>query len=284
MTKILIICGPTATGKTKLAVSLAKQFSGKIISADSRQVFRGMDIVTGKDRPQGVEIYGYDLVKPDEDFSVAHFIKYARTLINQIRFPIIVGGTGLYIDSLTNPPQTLSIRPNWELRKKLEKKSIRELQLQLKKLDPHRWWSMNRSDQQNPRRLIRAIEVAKFQQGPAFPSERPDLNKYDISWIGLTAPKEILDQRITKRVKARIKAGAIKEWQQLKKKYHPNLPSMSAIGYAQLPDIAAWIKAEQQYARRQLTWFKANSDIHWVDIATSFTAKVAKLIKSWYTK
>ena len=93
-----------------------------------------MDIVTGKDRPQGVEIYGYDLVKPDEDFSVAHFIKYARTLINQIRFPIIVGGTGLYIDSLTNPPQTLSIRPNWELRKKLEKKSIRELQLQLKKL------------------------------------------------------------------------------------------------------------------------------------------------------
>lgn len=284
MKKILIICGPTATGKTKLAASLAKKFSGEIISADSRQVYQGMDIVTGKDRPKGVKIHGLDLVKPDEEFSVAHFVKYAHSLINQIRFPIIVGGTGLYLDSLINPPKTLSIKPNWELRKKLEIKSIRELQNQLKKLDVRRWRSMNHSDQFNPRRLIRAIEIEKFPQGPAFPSERTDLNQFDVFWFGLTAKKEILDQRIVKRVKQRVKAGAVKEWQQLKNKYPSNLPSMSAIGYRQLPDIAAWIKAEQQYSRRQLTWFQANPDIHWLDIAKPFPNKVAKLIKAWYNK
>lgn len=282
MKKILIICGPTATGKTKLAAKLAKKFSGEIISADSRQIYKEMDIVTGKDRPKGVKIHGLDLVKPDEEFSVAHFVKFARTLINQISppaggLPIIVGGTGLYIDSLINPPKTLSIKPNWQLRKKLAIKSIRELQNQLKKLDSHRWRSMNRSDQQNPRRLIRAIEVEKFPQGPTFPSERTDLNKFDVFWLGLTAKKEILDQRIAKRVEARVRAGAVKEWQQLKNKYPSGLPSMSAIGYRQLPDVAAWITAEQQYSRRQLTWFKKNKQIHWNP------ANVVKLVQTWYT-
>jgi len=284
MKKVLIICGPTATGKTKLAVTLAKKFSGEIISADSRQVYQGMDIVTGKDKPKGVKIHGLDLVKPDEEFSVAHFVKYAHSLINQIRFPIIVGGTGLYLDSLINPPKTLSVKPNWELRKKLEIKSIRELQNQLKKLDPHRWRSMNRSDQQNPRRLIRAIEVNLQGQSLQLPSERTDLNKFDVLWIGLTAKKEILDQLIVKRVKARVKAGAVKEWQKLKIKYKQNLPSMSGIGYRELPDINRWIKAEQQYSRRQLTWFKKNANIHWFDITQAFQFPVVNLVKAWYTK
>lgn len=288
MKKILIICGPTATGKTKLAASLAKKISGEIISADSRQVYEGMDIVTGKDRPKGVKIYGYDLVKPDQDFSVAHFIKFAQPLISRIhltnQLPIIVGGTGLYLNSLINPPETLIVPPDWQLRKKLEKKSVEQLQQQLKKINPLRFKQMNHSDQLNPRRLIRAIEVEKFQQGPAFPSERTDLNKFDVFWLGLTADKKTLDERIETRVKQRIKAGAIREWQRLKKKYRPDLPSMSANGYRQLPDVKKWILAEQQYARRQLTWFKTNPDIHWLDITKPFPNKVAKLIKTWYTK
>jgi len=281
MKKILIICGPTATGKTKLAVQLAQKFSGEIISADSRQVYKGMDIVTGKDRPTGVKIYGLDLVRPDEEFSVAHFVKFARALINQISLPIIVGGTGLYLDSLINPPQTLSVKPNWKLRKKLEIKSIRELQNQLKKLDARRWRSMNHSDQQNPRRLIRAIEVNLQGQSLQVPNLQAE---FDVLWIGLTAKKEILDQRIAKRVKARVRAGAVKEWQQLKKKYRLNLPSMSALGYRQLPDIAKWIKAEQQYSRRQLVWFKKNSHIHWFDITQAFQFPVVNLVKAWYNK
>lgn len=284
MKKILIICGATAAGKTKLAVKLAKKFSGQIISADSRQVYKGMDIVTGKDKPKGIIIYGLDLVKPDEKFSVAHFVQYARTLINQISFPIIVGGTGLYLDSLINPPKTLLIKPDWKLRKKLDKKSIKQLQSILKKLNLTRFQNMNHSDQQNPRRLIRAIEVAT-QKGPTFWKKRLDLNQYDdVLWIGLTADKITLNKRIEARVKQRIKTGAIKEWQGLKTKYRSNLPSMSTIGYAQLPDIAGWIKAEQQYARRQLTWFKANPSIHWLEVTQPFSIKVVNLIKTWYTK
>lgn len=276
MKKILIICGPTATGKTKLAAKLAKKFHAEIISADSRQVYIGMDIVTGKDKPKGVKIYGLDLVKPDEEFSVTHFVKYTCALINQISFPIIVGGTGLYLDALINPPETLTIPPDWELRKILEKLSIKELQHQLKKLDLPRWQSMNHSDQLNPRRLIRAIEV-NLQGTSLKVSSRMFLNG-DFLWIGLTADKNILDQRIAKRVKERVKAGAIKEWQQLRQQYPADLPSMSSIGYRQLPDVAAWITAEQQYSRRQLTWFKKNKQIHWNP------ADVAKLMQTWYTK
>lgn len=273
MTKILIICGPTATGKTVLAARLAKRLNGELISADSRQVYEGMDIVTGKDRPKGVKIYGLDLVKPNEEFSVAHFVAFAATLINQInkrkKLPIIVGGTGLYIDSLVKPPSTLAVKPDWQLRKDLDKKSVEELQDQLKKFDSDRWQSMNHSDRLNPRRLIRAIEVEQSQQGPTFALQRTDL-KFDTLWIGLTADKKILDQKIAQRVKSRIKSGGIKEWHKLKQKYSANLPSMSGIGYRQLPDIDAWVKAEQQYARRQLTWFKKNRQIHWFDCEVDF--------------
>ena len=136
---------------------------------------------------------------------------------------------------------------------------------------------MNHSDQNNPRRLIRAIEVSQSLQGPTLKAE-----KYDALWIGLTANQDILDQRIADRVQARVKAGAIQEWQKLKPKYPAALPSMSGIGYCQLPDINAWIKAEQQYTRRQLTWFKTNKAIHWFDIAAKVDSAVANLISNWY--
>lgn len=256
-----------------MAARLAKKLNGELISADSRQVYQGMDIVTGKDRPKGVKIHGLDLVKPNEEFSVAHFVEFAATLINQIikrqKLPIIVGGTGLYIDSLVKPPKTLAVKPDWQLRKKLESKTVGQLQRQLKKLNPARFKQMNHSDQLNTRRLIRAIEVEKFHQGPTFATQRTDL-EYDHLWIGLKENKAILDQRIVERVKARLKAGAIQEWQQLKTKYRSNLPSMSGIGYRQFPDIDAWIRAEQQYARRQLTWFKKNRQIRWFDCEVDF--------------
>jgi tRNA dimethylallyltransferase len=281
MTKLLIVCGPTATGKTALAVKLAKQFNGELISADSRQVYKGMDIVTGKDRPKGVVIHGLDLIEPDEDFSVAHFVESASNSINQIslksQLPIIVGGTGLYIDSLVNPPATLAVGPDWELRQQLEQKTVEELQAQLKKLDPGRWHKMNHSDQLNPRRLIRAIEVGL--KGELSKAVKTD---YDCLWIGLTLDKEKLDQLIAARVKARVKAGAIKEWQILKAKYSNNLPSMSGIGYRQLPDIDAWVKAEQQYARRQLTYFKKNEAIHW--FGPEEVDNIVNLVAAWYTR
>jgi len=282
MIKVLIICGPTATGKTVLAAKLARKFNGELISADSRQVYKGMDIVTGKDRPKGVKIHGLDLVLPNEEFSAAHFVKYAHTLINQIhkrgKLPILVGGTGLYVNSLINPPPTLAVRPNWQLRKKLEKKSVEELQNQLSQVDAVRWRSMNHSDQLNPRRLIRAIEVNLQGLSSKVSSRRVPNGNYDTLWIGLTADKKTLDGRIEKRVKTRIKAGAIEEWQKLKKQYPAAHPSMTGIGYRELPDVEAWTRAEQQYARRQLTWFKKTKAIHWNP------DNIAKLVKTWYTK
>lgn len=285
MTKILIICGPTATGKTALAAKLAKKFKAELISADSRQVYKGMNIVTGKDKPKGVKIHGLDLINPDEDFSVAHFVKYTATLINQIRFPIIVGGTGLYLNSLVNPPQTLSIKPNYQLRKKLAEKPLSVLQTELRKLNLEKFNSMNHSDQLNPRRLIRAIEVS-LQGESSQVSTRTLLNgKYDFLWIGLTATKRILDKRIKDRVQTRVKAGALQEWEKLKQKHALSLPSMSGIGYKELPDINAWIQAEQQYCRRQLTWFNKNKLIHWFDVAhKSYYLSVVNLVSSWYTK
>lgn len=287
MKQVLIICGPTATGKTALAVKLAKKFPAQLISADSRQVYQGMDIVTGKDKPKGVTIHGLDLVRPDQEFSVAHFVKFAHPLINPPAggpaggLPILVGGTGQYLDSLINPPQTLTIPPNLVLRKNLAKKSVKQLQQQLVKLNPARFQAMNHSDQLNPRRLIRAIEVASSLQGPTLKAK----SEYDVLWLGLTTNKTTLDKRISARVKARVKAGAIGEWQQLKAKYSSHLPSMSSLGYRELPDISQWIKAEQQYSRRQLTWFKKNKAIRWFDInSPKFFDQVVNLIQTWYTK
>ena len=285
MNKVLIVCGPTATGKTALAAFLARKFSGQLISADSRQVYKGMDIVTGKDRPAGVIIHGLDLVQPNQDFSVAHFIEFARPLIKKLhhrnQLPIIVGGTGLYLKALTQPIDTINIKPNIKLRGQLAKLSLIKLQSKLKKTNINRFNQMNYSDQHNPRRLIRAIEVATSNspQGSALQVT------YNSLWIGLTAPKKTLDQRIKIRVNKRIKAGAIQEFNRLRKKYKKTLPSMSAIGYAQLSNIKAWVIAEQQYARRQLIWFNKFSQINWFDVSQpKFDQPVVNLIHSWYTK
>jgi len=296
MRKLLIICGPTATGKTGLGLKLAKKFAGQIISADSRQIYIGMDIGTGKDKPKsGPKIHGYDLIKPDQDFSLAHFVNFARPLIKKLhqqnQLPILVGGTGLYLKALTQPFKTINIKPNLKLRRRLNKLSVKQLQTQLKKLDPDRFSSMNHSDQHNPRRLIRAIEIA--QSSPPRSIPRANFNTF---WIGLTAKKTLLDKRIVKRVNQRLVQGAEQEVKALiKAGYSWDLPSMSAMGYQQWqPYFAhqatldqvkqAWITAEQQYLRRQLTWFKKQPQIHWFDITDKhlFT-KVARQVKAWYT-
>ncbi|MFC1627124.1 tRNA (adenosine(37)-N6)-dimethylallyltransferase MiaA [Patescibacteria group bacterium] len=286
MNKLLIICGPTAIGKTSLAANLAKKFKGELISADSRQVYQGMDIVTGKDKPKGVVIHGLDLVKPDQEFSVAHFVKFALPLINKLHqakvLPIVVGGTGLYLKALTQSIDTINTPPNKKLRKQLEKLTTKQLQSELKQLNPQRFNKMNHSDQHNPRRLIRAIEVASTftnLQGQALKVN------FNTLWIGLTTSKSKLNQRIEDRVKKRIKQGAFKEKQRLLKQgYDLTLPSMSGIGYKHLPDVQAWTKAEQQYATRQMTWFKKQPHIHWFDIKNNqYFKKVVTIATDWYT-
>ncbi len=193
MKKLLVICGPTATGKTKLAAFLAKKIDGELISADSRQVYRGNDAETNKERPPGVRIWLYDVVDPGEAFSVSHWVKLARAAISDIRkrgkVPIIVGGTGLYIKALLEPFATIDIPPDKKLREKLKSASVKELQ---DMLDTETLTSMNQSDRNNPRRLIRKIETAKYAK------KRESFEKAII--IGLTAPLTELYKRVDESI------------------------------------------------------------------------------------
>ena len=184
MNELLIICGPTATGKTSAALKIAREINGELISADSRQVYKGMDIGTGKDIPKGakyvslaklggyydadgIRIWGYDLVYPEKEYSVADYSKTARQIIRDIwkrkRTAIIVGGTGFYINVVVDGIQTAGIPKNESLRKSLEKLSVDELFEKLALLDSIKAASLNTSDKKNPRRLIRAIEIAQWQ-------------------------------------------------------------------------------------------------------------------------
>lgn len=281
ISKLLVICGPTATGKTKLAFDMAKKFNGELISADSRMVYKYMDIGTGKDIKKYGKIFGYDLVNPNEEFSISNYSRFARKAINEIQkrehLPILVGGSGLYIKSVISDITTISVAPDKKLRKKLEIKTVDELFEKLLKINPERAKSMNDSDRRNPRRLIRAIEIAK---------KEPESNfiKYDVLFVGLTANKEILKKRIGKRVDERINNGFEEELNFLKKKdFFRYVPSRT-LGYKDWLDIEKWKLEEFKYAKRQMTWFKKESQINWFDITTAkFEKDVEKLIQKWYS-
>ena len=280
--KLLIICGPTATGKTELAVQLAKKFNGELVSADSRQVYRGMDIGTGKDREKiDVPIWLYDVVNPDEEFSVSHYTKLAKHAIADIskrkKLPIIVGGTGLYIQALVEPFETTDIPPDTKLREKLAMASVEEMQSML---DPKILRSMNESDRQNPRRLMRKLEIASSLQKNL--QEKPLKEKNNILMIGLTAPMPILYRRIDERVDQRLRQGMANEVRLLVKRYGRNVPAMSALGYRSLEH---WKRDEHRLAKRQMTWFKKQAHIVWFDVVDAgLRSKVAEAVRAWYTE
>ena len=315
MKKLLIISGPTASGKTSLAFSLAKKFDGELISADSRQMYRKMDIVTGKEIDEKIKTRLIDVVAPDEQFSVSHYYQLAWKAIEDIRqrkkLPIIVGGTGFYIKAVLDGIETMGIAPDWKLRGEFETLTVDQLQEKLKQLDAKRWDRMNESDRKNPRRLVRAIEVTTLSGHPErsegslanarIADKRRDSsatpqNDISVLWIGLTVPNTILYQRIDQRVEERLKMGAVEETKELAKKYGWDIPSMTGQGYRQLrgfvegklsleEGVKRWKFAEHEYARRQMTWFKKDKRIVWFDISDSkFQEKVEERLREWYDK
>ncbi len=287
--KLLVICGPTATGKTDLGIYLAKKFHGEIISADSRQVYRGMDINTGKDIPvnsklktqnsklqiknkklevgyrrkEGIPIWLVDIVGPDYIFNVGEYREIARQVIKDIlkrnKLPIIVGGTGLYIKSLLYPLHMASIGPNQKLRDKLSQLDIIELQKYLQKINPQKWQSINRSDRMNPRRLIRAIEISVYTKSSSSfdfkTKEHLSFNRVDPLIIGLIMPKEKLNQRIDERINKRIKEGALEEVRKISQdKFPDNLPSLSSTGYRQIKN---YLEGKITLSEAILSWQNA---------------------------
>lgn len=323
--KLLIICGPTASGKTRLAFHLAKKFNGELVSADSRQLYRGMDVGTGKDLPKnsktqklknsklpghylidGVRVWGYDLAASTQSFSVAQYINLARKIIKNIwerrKLPILVGGTGLYIKGVVDGIHTATIPRNEKLRKILEGKSKDELFEILAGVDPVKAASLNASDRKNPRRLVRAIEIARWKLEVG--SEKLDDEvrgwksiKMQTLFIGLTAPKKILDKRIEERTEERVKRGLLEEIRSLLSKgLNWDDQSMQTLGYRQWNPyllgkvskeeaVQKWITSEKNYAKRQMTWFKRDKRIKWFDVSKpSWKSDVENSVLRWHNK
>ena len=275
--KIIAIVGPTASGKTSLSIFLAQKLGGEVISADSRQVYRGLDIGTGKVTKKemaGVPHHLLDVISPKKQFTVSDFVRLATKAYSNVlqnnSIAIIVGGTGLYIDTFLGRMSYPEVPPNPKLRALLEKKTAPQLFAQLQKLDPRRAANI---EKENPRRLVRAIEIAKaIGQSPLPTLEQ----KYDVLWLGINPPQETLYKNIHTRLLDRITQGMVVEAQKL----HTNGLSykrMDALGleYRSLSQllqnkvskedfILGLERAIQHYAKRQIRWFKRNKDIHWV--------------------
>lgn len=270
--KLLVVLGPTASGKTDLAVFLAKKFNGELISADSRMIYKGMDIGTNKPKEFHHLI---DIVNPDEDFNAALFKKEALKLINQIvekgKFPILVGGTGLYIKAIVENLDFPPLKPNKKLRKDLEKKTTEELFKMYKKLDKK---GAGIIDKNNKRRLIRAIEVCLSIKEPFF-KERKGEPLFDVLQIGIKVNKKELKEKIDKRVDLMFKRGLEKEVEKLYKKYGFEMPVMKTIGYQEWRDYFKGLTSREEvkeriktntfnFAKRQMTWFKKDKSIRWI--------------------
>jgi tRNA dimethylallyltransferase len=280
---LIVILGPTASGKTGLSIALAKKYNGEIISVDSRQVYKYMDIGTAKitkEEMQGIKHYLIDIIKPDETFNLADFLQQARYTTNQIlmkgKIPFLVGGTGLYISALIENYKIVSANPDFELRKKLEgelkKFGPEYLYNKLQKIDPK---SAERIHPNNIRYVFRALEINLTTQKQKK-DEKGD-EEFAVFKIGIEWPRELLYEKINKRVDEQIDRGLVNEVKTLLEMgYKENMPSMSGIGYK---EIIPYIKGEcsldeakeilkqhnRNYAKRQITWFGRYKDIFWVD-------------------
>ena len=312
MQKLIVIVGPTATGKTKLAVELARKFNGEIVSADSRQVYKGMDIGTGKDlseyghppplpRPaatlsrgerdggEGIPYHLIDIVSPRTNFTLAQYQKLAYRAIDDIlrrgKVPILVGGTGLYVQAVVDGYVLPEASPDLKLRKKLATMSLRELRAKLKKLDPETYRTI---DKNNRRRLERAIEICVVTGIPLSKQRVKHPPPYEMLMLGLTFPKHVLDPRIDKRLKERLKQGMIKEverlhaqgvsWKRLEsfgleyrhisrylQNYRAKTGFRDSRDRANLGTMQKELsRAIKDYSRRQMTWFKRDKRIVWV--------------------
>jgi len=298
--KLLVILGPTASGKSDLAIKLAKLFNGEIISADSRQVYKGMDIgsgkvplkkIKGKLYSNGIRHHLIDVANPQEYFSAAQYQKLALKAIKDIqkrgKLPILCGGTGLYISSVVEGWQFPKVKPNLKLRKELENLTGEELFLKLKKLDARRAKVI---DKNNKRRLIRALEII-LQNKKIEPLKKNPL-KMEVLVIGIEKDKEVLRQKIKKRLEKRLKEGMIKEVKKLKQKgvsskrledfgleYRwVNRYLEKKIDYKEMKETLE--KEIIKYAKRQMTWFKNQiKRVKWVQLEKEAIILVKKFLE-----
>ena len=314
MAKIIVIFGSTSTGKTDLALNLAKKFNGELVSCDSRQVYKKLDMGKGKLPGKqvntekgngfwwldGVKVWMYDVVNFRQQYTVYDYVKDADQVIENIlsreKLPIIVGGTGLYLKALLEGLPNLDIPVDQKLRKQLNNLTLEQLQQRLQKLDKKKWEGLNKSDRQNPRRLIRAIEITSTSSTSEESLRATVRGDFETLKIGLTAPRDTLYKRIDERVISRINQGMITEAESLHK-HGLSFRRMRQLGleYGILADFLEGritskgdlIKIMQGkihgYARRQITWFKKEKDVYWFDIiGKDYLARIENLVAKWY--
>ncbi|MDO4605186.1 MAG: tRNA (adenosine(37)-N6)-dimethylallyltransferase MiaA [Helcococcus sp.] len=296
MKDVIIIAGPTAVGKTSLSINLAKKLNTEIISADSMQIYKGMDIGTAKvtkEEMNGIKHHMIDILNPNDNYSVQEFQNSALELITKIhskgKIPIIVGGTGLYIDSLTHDFDFVNVKPNYELREKLESIYEENPSNLLDKVYEISKESYSHLSLKDKKKLIRAIEIYE-DSGKVIDYSRflkNTENNYHL--FVLYDDREKLYERINKRVDMMISNGLIDEVRDILKVAGENAQSMKAIGYREvIPYLKGEIDFEtmkiilkqhsRNYAKRQLTWFRRNEYSQWINIEDKTTDEIANFI------
>lgn len=304
--KVIVICGPTASGKTGLSIELAKKMDGEIISCDSMQIYKDMTIGTAKptlEEMQGIKHYLIDFVSPDERYSVADFKKDAENAIKEVlekgKVPIVVGGTGLYVDALVYNIQYPEIEIDLEYRKKLEerveKEGLEKLYLEAQKIDKEAMEKISINDQ---KRIMRVLEI--YHQTGKTKTEleaesRSIEPQYDYLIYGIDMNRENLYDRINMRVDIMLEQGLIEEVKLLLEKYKHFPTAMQGLGYK---EVACYLKGlltkdemieilkreTRRYAKRQLTWFRKNKEIKWIDGLLPKDENIQKILEDYSGK
>lgn len=284
--KVIVICGPTASGKTALSIELAKKINGEIISSDSMQIYKYMDIGTAKpskEEMQGIKHYLLDFVEPNQRYSVAEFKKDAEKAIEKIlakgKTPIVVGGTGLYVDSLIYGIEYQDIKLDEKYRQELDervkKEGLEKLYEEAQKIDPQAMKKISKNDQ---KRILRVLEIYKATGKNKTEQEiesRKNGVKYDYKVFAINIERDVLYEKINKRVDIMIEKGLIQEVEQLLKKYNEFPTAMQGLGYKEVVEHLQGITSKEEmieklkmetrrYAKRQITWFKKNKQTIWI--------------------
>ncbi len=299
---VIVICGPTASGKTGLSIELAKQINGEIVSSDSMQIYKDMDIGTAKptkEEMQGIKHYLIDCVPPTQRYSVADYKREAKNAIREIikkgKKPIVVGGTGLYIDSLIYEIEYPEIEFDENLREQLEKRveieGLEKIYEEAKQIDPQAIEKISKTDK---KRILRILEIyygtgkTKTEQEIMSRQNEPEFNYhvYAISW-----DREELYNRINLRVNMMIEQGLIEEVKNILKKYNEFPTAMQGLGYKEVveyldgkttkEEMIEKIKQEtRRYAKRQLTWFRKNKETIWLDAKNTVQENIDTILKN----
>lgn len=281
--KIVAVVGPTASGKTGLSIALAKKYNGEIVSADSRQIYHGMDIGTAKpptSERSNIPHHLIDIKNPDEDYTVADYKHDAIAAIDDIlgrgKLPILVGGTGLYVDAVLDNLDIPKIKADLKLRTEIENDIAEHgLATVFKKLVDRDPEAANIVDPQNPRRVVRALEVAILTGEPFTVQRTKNESLFDALKIGLSPTPEVLRERIDLRIDLMLQDGLMDEVETLLKEYGKTCAAFEAIGYREVIDyLDGKISLEQaadimkhntwHYAKRQMTWFRKEKNIQWI--------------------